>query len=402
MIDFPYISNICKSTNSKIVMLVADGLGGMYHPDYAATELEAAKLPNLDKLASVSSCGLSTPVLPGLTPGSGPGHMGLFGYDPVKYLLGRGILEGIGIDAPIERGDVVARGNFCTLDDDMNILDRRAGRIRTPEGVLLTNKLNAIQLNDFEVNVHHVMDYRFVLVLKGKGLSDAVTDTDPQITGVNPLISQPKSGNADKTANAINEFVSKANALLKDNDGVANGLLLRGFSSLPSLPDFNSSYKLKSLAIASYPMYRGIANLMGMDVIKGLNDFDEEINALKSNLSEYDFFFLHYKPADSAGEDYNFKEKVKALEDLDSYIDQILDINPDVLVVCGDHSTPSYMGSHSWHPVPFSIKSKYSQPNPSGVFTEASCKKSEIGTIKAKELMFTVLAHAGKLVKFGP
>ncbi|MBA12433.1 MAG: 2,3-bisphosphoglycerate-independent phosphoglycerate mutase [SAR202 cluster bacterium] len=402
MIDFPYISNICKSTNSKIVMLVADGLGGMHHPDYAATELETAKIPNLDKLASISSCGVSTPVLPGLTPGSGPGHMGLFGYDPIKYLLGRGILEGIGIDAPIEHGDVVARGNFCTLDEEMNILDRRAGRISNEQGVSLTNKLNSIVIDNVNVNVHHVMGYRFVLVFKGDGLSDLITDTDPQITGVNPLMSQAKSKNADKTANAVNEFVSKANALFKDDDGPANGLLLRGFSSLPSLPDFNSSYKLKSVAIASYPMYRGIANLMGMDVIKGLNDFNEEINALRSNFNEYDFFFLHYKPADSAGEDSNFEQKVKALEDLDSYIEEILDINPNVLVVCGDHSTPSYMGSHSWHPVPFIIKSQYSQPNSTGVFTELSCRNSEIGSIKAKELMFTVLAHAGKLNKFGP
>ena len=401
MIDFPYISDICKPTKSKIIMLVADGLGGMHHPDYGSSELEAARLPNLDKLASVSSCGVTTPVLPGITPGSGPGHMGLFGYDPVKYLLGRGILEGTGIGAPITQGDVVARGNFCTLDENGNILDRRAGRLTTEEGQTITKKLNGIKIDGVDVEVHHVMGYRFVLILKGKGLLDSVTDTDPQIAKVKPLKCHSISDKAKNTADAVNSFVSKANDVLKAMNGSPKGLLLRGFSSLPSLPNFNSSYKLKSVAIASYPMYKGIAELMGMDTIKGLNSFQEEINALKSKFSEYDFFFLHYKPADSAGEDSDFKRKIKALEDLDSYLEQIIDMNPDVLVVCGDHSTPSYMGSHSWHPVPFLVKSKYSQPN-NGVFTEKSCMHSELGSIKAKELMFNVLAHADKLSKFGP
>ena len=401
MIDFPYISDICKPTKSKIIMLVADGLGGMHHPDYGSSELEAARLPNLDKLAATSSCGVTTPVLPGITPGSGPGHMGLFGYDPVKYLLGRGILEGTGISAPITQGDVVARGNFCTLDEKGNILDRRAGRLTTEEGQVITKKLNSINIDEIEVSVHHVKGYRFILVLKGKGLLDAITDTDPQITKIKPLTCQPLSNEAKNTAIAVNSFVSKANDMFKDMDGSTKGLLLRGFSSLPSLPNFNSTYKLKSVAIASYPMYKGVAELIGMDTIKGLNGFQEEIDALKNKLNEYDFFFLHYKPADSAGEDSDFNRKVKALEDLDSYLEQIIDMNPDVLVVCGDHSTPSYMGSHSWHPVPFLVKSKYSQPN-DGIFTEKSCRHSELGSIKAQELMINVLAHAGKLNKFGP
>jgi len=401
VIDFPYISNICKPTKSKIIMLVADGLGGMYHPDYGSSELEAARLPNLDKLAATSSCGVTTPVLPGITPGSGPGHMGLFGYDPIKYLLGRGILEGIGIGAPISQGDVVARGNFCTLDEKGNILDRRAGRLTTEEGQFITKKLNSIKVDGVDVEVHHVMGYRFVLVLKGKNLLDSITDTDPQITKIKPLTCQALSNEAKNTANAVNSFVSKANAVFGDMNGSSKGLLLRGFSSLPSLPNFNSTYNLKSVAIASYPMYKGIAELMGMDIIKDLNGFQEEINALKTKLNEYDFFFLHYKPADSAGEDSDFNRKVKALEDLDSYLQQITDMNPDVLVVCGDHSTPSYMGSHSWHPVPCLVKSKYSQPS-DGVFTEMSCRNSELGSIKAQELMLNVLAHAGKLNKFGP
>jgi 2,3-bisphosphoglycerate-independent phosphoglycerate mutase len=327
--------------------------------------------------------------------------MGLFGYDPIKYLLGRGILEGIGIGAPISQGDVVARGNFCTLDEKGNILDRRAGRLTTEEGQFITKKLNSIKVDGVDVEVHHVMGYRFVLVLKGKNLLDSITDTDPQITKIKPLTCQALSNEAKNTANAVNSFVSKANAVFGDMNGSSKGLLLRGFSSLPSLPNFNSTYNLKSVAIASYPMYKGIAELMGMDIIKDLNGFQEEINALKTKLNEYDFFFLHYKPADSAGEDSDFNRKVKALEDLDSYLQQITDMNPDVLVVCGDHSTPSYMGSHSWHPVPCLVKSKYSQPS-DGVFTEMSCRNSELGSIKAQELMLNVLAHAGKLNKFGP
>ena len=373
MIDFQYLSSIRKKTNSKIVMIVVDGLGGMTDPSTGKSELETAELPNLDKLASISSCGVSTPVLPGITPGSGPGHMALFGYNPIKYLLGRGVLEGLGIGAPTEEcGELV-------------------------------ELLKQIEIPGFGIEIHPVMDYRFVLVFKGETSSPDVSETDPQTTGVTPLISNPTSERGTGTALAVNLFTQRSAEILQEHNGSANGILLRGFSNIPELPDFGASYALNPAAIAAYPMYRGVAGILGMDVLKSKQTFDDEIKTLKANFSKnYDYFFLHYKPADSAGEDGNFAQKVAMLEEFDSQLETILQLEPDVLVVCGDHSTPSYIASHSWHPVPFLICSNLSQGRVGARFTENSCQEGSIGSIRAEELMLLVLSHADKLNKFGP
>ena len=403
MIDFQYLSSIRKKTNSKIVMIVVDGLGGMTDPSTGKSELETAELPNLDKLASISSCGVSTPVLPGITPGSGPGHMALFGYNPIKYLLGRGVLEGLGIGAPIEKGDVAARGNFCLLGNDGKIIDRRAGRITTEECVELVELLKQIKIPGFGIEIHPVMDYRFVLVFKGETSSPDVSETDPQTTGVTPLISNPTSERGTGTALAVNLFTQRSAEILREYNGSANGILLRGFSNIPELPHFGISYALNPAAIAAYPMYRGVAGLLGMDVLESKQTFEDEIKTLEANYSkDYDYFFLHYKPADSAGEDGNFAQKVAMLEEFDSQLERILLLKPDVLVVCGDHSTPSYIASHSWHPVPFLISSNLSQGRAEAKFTENSCQEGSIGSIRAEELMLLVLSHADKLNKFGP
>ena len=403
MIDFQYLSSIRKQTDSKIVMIVVDGLGGMTDPSTGQSELEAAKLPNLDKLASISSCGVSTPVLPGITPGSGPGHMALFGYNPIKYLLGRGVLEGLGIGAPIGKGDVAARGNFCLLGEDGKIIDRRAGRITTEECVELVELLKQIEIPGFGIEIHPVMDYRFVLVFKGETSSPDVSETDPQITGVTPMISNPTSERGTGTALAVNLFTQRSAEILREHNGSANGILLRGFSNIPELPHFGASYALNPAAIAAYPMYRGVAGLLGMDVLKSKQTFEDEIKTLEANYSKnYDYFFLHYKPADSAGEDGNFAQKVAMLEEFDSQLERVLKLEPDVLVVCGDHSTPSYIASHSWHPVPFLISSNLSQGRVGAKFTENSCQDGSIGSIRAEELMLLVLSHADKLNKFGP
>ena len=402
MIDFPYLSDVVRSTPSKIVMVVVDGLGGMPHPDYGKSELEFADIPLLDTLGSTSSVGATIPVAPGITPGSGPGHMALFGYNPVKYLLGRGILEGVGIGADIAQGDVAARGNFCVLDTEGSIVDRRAGRLDTETCKALCSKLNEIQLDGVDFDVYPVMDYRFVLVLKGENLSPNISETDPQVEGVIPLLSQPFNSEAQVTANFIKEFVLKATELLGSADSSANGILLRGFSSLPTLPDFGIQYALKPAVIAAYPMYRGLAGLIGMDILESGQTFESEIDVLEDNFHQgYDFFFLHYKPADSAGEDGDFLAKVSQLENFNRDIQRVIDLNPDVLVICGDHSTPSFTASHSWHPVPFMINSQYSEGT-SAVFTEKACRTGAIGTIQAEQLMFQVLAHASKLKKFGP
>ena len=403
MIDFPYLPNICMTTSSKIVMIVVDGLGGMRHPKYGMSELEAAKIPTLDELASESSCGVTTPVLPGITPGSGPGHMALFGYDPVKYLLGRGVLEGMGIGANIGPTDVVARGNFCRIDAGGKIVDRRSGRLDSSEGKRLVEMLNLIELDDVECEVYPVMDYRFVLVLRGEGISPDITETDPLVEGEPPNKSEPLPGLPNMTANAVNEFTQKAAEVLRGAGSKANGVLLRGFSGLPSIPQFGSSYGLTPAAIAAYPMYRGLAQLVGMEVINCESTFVSELRALQANYVEkFDYFFLHYKPADSAGEDGNFGLKVQRLEEFDAQLECITALDPDVLVVCGDHATPSYTSSHSWHPVPFLIKSKYSEGSVDATFSEISCRLGSIGPIKAQQLMLSVLAHAGKLNKFGP
>ena len=401
MIDFPYLSDVVRPTSSRIVMVVVDGLGGMPHPEYGKSELEFADLQTLDALSASSSLGLTTPVLPGITPGSGPGHMALFGYNPVKYLLGRGILEGMGIGADICQGDVAARGNFCVLGEQGNILDRRAGRLDTETCKSLCAELNEIKIDGVDIKVYPVMDYRFVLVINGPGLSSNISETDPQLTGVPIAKSLANDKGASFTASVVNEFTDKANNVLKNRNLDANGVLLRGFSGVPTLPSFCESYSLNAGAIASYPMYKGIAELIGMEILGEAKNIKEEIDVLKANYDSHDFFFVHYKPADSAGEDGDFRKKVEALEEFDGSLQEIIKMSPDVLVVCGDHSTPSFTSSHSWHPVPFLINSKYGDGN-INTFDESSCLKGSFGRIKAEELMLLVMAHADKLTKFGP
>ena len=402
MIDFPYLSDVVRPSSSRIVMVVVDGLGGMPHPEYGKSELEFADLQTLDALSESSSLGLTTPVLPGITPGSGPGHMALFGYNPVKYLLGRGILEGMGIGADICQGDVAARGNFCVLGKQGNILDRRAGRLDTETCKALCAELNEIKIDGVDIKVYPVMDYRFVLVIKGQGLCPNVSETDPQIEGVHPLVAQPLSSDAQSTVDIVKEFVCKATELLISPVSEANGILLRGFSSLPTLPDFGRQYALSPAAIAAYPMYKGLAGLIGMDVIQSEQTFEGEIDALEANFDDgHNFFFLHYKPADSAGEDGDFIGKVRQLENFSHQINRVIEMEPDVLVICGDHSTPSFTASHSWHPVPVLIKSTYSEGRGT-VFNEKTCREGALGTMQAEHLMLQVLAHANKLKKFGP
>ena len=405
MIEFPYLNEICMETGSKIVMLVVDGLGGLPDPTTGKSELETAHLPNLDKLAQISEAGVTTPVLPGITPGSGPGHMALFGYDPIKYLVGRGACESLGVDIQLGPNAVAARANFCTLDSEGKIIDRRASRIDSDKAIALVDMLGGIQGSaNASVEVHHVQSYRFVLVLRGDDLGDSLADTDPQTLGDQPLQAVPKNpqdGYAFRTAQVVNAFVNQANELLANEDK-ANSLLLRGFSREPvDWPDFGKSYRLNPGAIAAYPMYRGLAKITGMTLLEAGDNFDTELQTLEDNYANHDYFFLHYKPADAAGEDGNFDLKVKRLEELDSQIPRILDLNPDVLVVAGDHSSPSVMASHSWHPVPLLIKSQLSMRLGVDRFTERACSLGSLGYRSAIDVMILALAHGGKLKKFG-
>lgn len=394
------VGGLKSKNNSKIVLLVADGLGGLPLEPGGPTELEAAQTPNLDALAKRGVLGMMYPIAPGITPGSGPGHLGLFGYDPVKYLIGRGALEATGVGFKLEANDVAIRCNFCTLDAQGNITDRRAGRIPTDESEPLAKKLRAVKIPGAEVFVEPVQEHRFVVVLRGEGLGGNVADTDPQKTGVPPLA--PKAGNQEsrKTAEAAREFVAQAGKILAA-ESKANGLIMRGFSKKPGLATYEEMYGLKAAAIAAYPMYKGLAQLVGMDVVGQPKSLDEEIDVLGKVWDDYDFFFVHFKYTDSRGEDGNFDAKVKATEDFDRIVPRVEALGPTVLAVTGDHSTPAKLASHSWHAVPTLIAADACRFDHCQAFSEREARTGELGHFEAVYLMPLLLAHAGRLEKFG-
>lgn len=389
-----------RENDSKIVLLVADGLGGLPQQPGGKTELETANTPNLDALAQRGVSGLSTPVLPGITPGSGPGHLGLFGYDPLKYQIGRGVLEALGIDFDLGSNDVAIRGNFCTIDADDNISDRRAGRIPNEVGAPLCEKLDKIEIPGVEVFVKHVKEYRLVIVFRGEGLGGNINDTDPQKTGVPPLEPVGKDDASQKTAEICKEFLRQAKEILKD-DAPANLLTMRGIAKRPAIPTYEEVYGLRSAAIAVYPMYRGLARLVGMDVLDAGQTLDDQMNRLEAVWDDYDFFFIHFKYTDSTGEDGNFDAKVQKTEEVDAAVPRITALNPDVLIVTGDHSTPSKMKAHSWHPVPTLLAAENARFDGCESFGESECLKGGLGQFEAKYLMMHALAHAGRLEKFG-
>jgi 2,3-bisphosphoglycerate-independent phosphoglycerate mutase len=387
--------------DSKIVLLVADGLGGLPIAPGTKTELETAKTPNLDALAAAGVLGSSIPVLPGITPGSGPGHLGLFGYDPLEYQIGRGVLEALGIDFDLGPDDVAIRGNFCTLDAAGNITDRRAGRIASDIGARLCEKLDKIVVPGVEIFVRPVKEYRLVLVFRAKGLGGNVADTDPQKTGLPPLDPAARDSASQKTAELIRAFLAQAREVLKD-DAPANFFTMRGIDKRPAIPTFEEVYGLRAAAIAVYPMYRGLARLVSMNVLDAGQTLADQCDRLWAAWKDYDFFFMHYKYTDSTGEDGNFAAKVERIEQFDAAIPRITALKPDVLVVTGDHSTPSRMKAHSWHPVPVLLSAPQTvRADGSTAFGERDCLRGGLGQFPAKYLMSQVMAHALRLEKFG-
>lgn len=386
--------------DSKIVMLVADGLGGLPWEAGGKTELEAAKTPNLDALAAKGVQGASIPVAPGISPGSGPGHLGLFGYDPIKYLIGRGALEATGIGFELQQGDVAIRCNFCTLDASGNISDRRAGRIATEESAPLAIKLRQVSIPGIEIFVEPVKEHRFVVVFRGEGLGGRVRDTDPQATGVPPLDPVADDEESKKTAEVAKQFLVQAREILK-NEKKANFHTMRGFAAKPDLPSYEEVYGLKAAAIAVYPMYKGLARLVGMDIVGQAQTLEDQMEVLKQHWNDYDFFFIHFKYTDSTGEDGNFDDKVKRTEEFDAIIPKVLELNPTVTIVTGDHSTPSFLSSHSWHPVPTLLHSNCCRPDGLTSFGEDTCIRGGLGQFEAKHLMTLALANAGRLGKYG-
>jgi len=386
-------------TDSKIVLLVIDGLGGL--PVQGKTELEAAQPHNLDRLALKGCCGVTDPVFMGITPGSGPAHLALFGYDPLKYRLGRGILEALGSDVEVKKGDLVARGNFATLKEGL-ITDRRAGRIPTIECERLCGLLNEVLAGqkDPEIALFPGKEHRFVARFRAADLSDALTDADPQKDHKPPVPVKALSPEAAKTVGFVNRFLDDAVKILKDTD-VANAVLLRGFSLLPSIPRMQDLYKLKPAAVANYPMYKGLARLLGMTTYDVGSETKDLFAVLEVHYHEHNFFFIHFKKTDAAGEDGNFEAKVRAIEEIDAFIPRLEALRPDVLVITSDHSTPSLLRGHAWHPNPFLLVSPTALPDNIGVFTERECAQGLLGRFRSIYALPLMLAHAGKLRKFG-
>ncbi len=397
------LSGIVKKNENKILLVVMDGLGGLPDPQTGKTELESAKKPNLDAFAKSGICGLSIPFLPGITPGSGPAHLSLFGYDPVEHQIGRGVLEVCGIGMEMKKDDIAIRGNFATIDERRIVTDRRAGRIPTDENKkiveLLRQKIKKIK--DVEIIIQTVKEHRLAIILRGKNLSPYVTENDPQKEGLPLKKIEPMDEKASFTAEVLNDFVKYVEETLSSVQTKAKTILLRGFSVIPDIEPFEKRYLLNPVCIASYPMYKGLSKLVGMKVIDGLETIDDEIQALIENYENYDFFYLHYKKTDSAGEDGDFSKKIAAIEEFDEKISKIKHLKFEVICITGDHSTPCLLKSHSWHPVPLVIVSKNSIADDVETFTERACVKGMLGTIPATSIMYILLANALKLEKFG-
>ena len=389
-------------TESKIVLLVVDGLGGLPMEPGGQTELEAASTPNLDRLAASSDLGLSRPVAAGVSPGSGPGHLALFGYDPLRFQVGRGVLSALGVGFELQKSDLAARINFATLDDAGKISDRRAGRIPSEKGEELVGLLNeSMQLDGAEVSIVHEKEYRAVAIFRGENFSGDLYDTDPQRVGLEPLPVRPidDSPEARRSADVANSFVARANEILAGQHP-ANTVLLRGFGMHPALPSFEEAYKLDAAAIASYPMYKGLARLAGMELLQEGQGIAGEFETLKTNWDAHDFFFVHVKPTDAAGEDGDFDRKAAVIEEVDAQIPGLLELGPGALAITGDHATPSKMKSHSWHGVPILVHSPYTLPT-ADRFGERPCAGGTLGVFPAEEIMGYLMGHALKLNRFG-
>jgi 2,3-bisphosphoglycerate-independent phosphoglycerate mutase len=402
------VRGLAKKTDSKILMVVLDGVGGLPMTVNGETELASAKTPNLDALARESQLGQVELIGAGITPGSGPGHLSLFGYDPLHYLVGRGALSAVGIGVKLNKGDVAVRGNFATLGADRIVEDRRAGRPSDEKNAEIVARLKAAmpEIDGVPVEIYTESEHRFVVVFRagdGGDLGANLSDVDPQTTGVQPMTATAHDAPSERTAALVNAFVQRAEEALQDDPQV-NGVLFRGYSDVPHFPSFEDAYQLNAACIASYPMYKGLASLVGMDVldVEGEEDaLDGKVQALTRHWAEYDFFFLHIKKTDSTGEDGDFAAKVKKIELFDALLPRLLALQPDVVCVVGDHSTPSKLSAHSWHPVPVLIRSEYGRKDAAVRYTEEEAARGSLGLRRGTDLMPLLMANALKLNKYG-
>ncbi|MDZ7261102.1 MAG: 2,3-bisphosphoglycerate-independent phosphoglycerate mutase [candidate division KSB1 bacterium] len=396
------VDELAIENDTKIILLVIDGVGGVKIPGKTGTELQVAHTPHLDALAQKSECGLLDTVGPGITPGSGPAHFALFGYDPLEANIGRGVLETAGIGLDLTERDVTARINFATLDKQGKIIDRRAGRIDTATNQRICKKLreNIVLSPECEFILETVKEHRAVLVLRADGLSGELIDTDPQTTGVPPLEPQGLVPEAEKTVRLVKSFLEQSRKILADEEK-ANGILFRGFAKNRAYKSLRERFKLRGLAIANYPMYRGVAKLLGMDLHPVTPDLRSQFEALREKFTDYDFFFLHVKATDARGEDGDFDAKVKVIEEVDSLLPILTGLSPDVLIVTADHSTPALLKAHSWHPVPVMLYSQYCRSDEVDRFDEIACSRGSLGRQPGVNLMTLALANALRLKKFG-
>lgn len=399
---FSYLKPLLDDNGSKIVLLVLDGLGDIATTPDGKTALDLAQTPNLDRLAWEGTLGQTIPIRYGITPGSGPAHLALFGYEPLEYLVGRGALSAAGINLQVKTGDIAARGNLCTLDQSGNITDRRAGRISHEDAAPVVEILNQVQVAGMTVEVRQEKEYRFVIVMRGEGLDPALSDTDPQHVNIPSLRVEAQKPEAQKAAGLLQQWITEAHQALADQP-IANGFLLRGFATDPGLPSYEDAYELQAACIAEYPMYKGVSRLVGMDVLDQVGPGAEgEFKTAAKYWDEQDFFFIHIKKTDSYGEDGDLEGKSKIIEEVDQALPILLDLKPDVLIVTGDHSTPYLLKSHSWHPVPFLLWApKTHRTDWETAFNERNCARGGLGTFPAVETMSLALAHAGRLQKFG-
>jgi len=403
MANFELMRELTKAEGGKIILLVMDGLGGLPHPQTGRTELETANTPNMDRLAREGSAGLSIPVARGIAPGSGPAHLALFGYDPVQYNVGRGVLSAFGVGLTVGEHDVAARGNFATTDANGIITDRRAGRIATEEAAKRLELLKTIKIPGVEIDLVSEADYRFVLVMRGANLSAHISDTDPQVTGKHPLKAEATAPEAQHTADLLNQWIGEAQRVLKGQEP-ANNVLMRGFAADPKLPKFKDVYKLNPACVAVYPMYKGVSQLVGMEVIQtnAHDSTQDEFDKVAQVWPQHDFVFCHIKYTDSRGEDGDFDAKVKVIEGVDAALPTLLDLNPSVLIITGDHSTPATYKAHTWHPVPTLLYAPgTAMPANVTEFGERACLQGALGQFYAVDLMPLALAHARRLEKFG-
>lgn len=399
--NYEFLKKLIQPADTKIVMLIMDGLGGLPKEPGGKTELETAHTPHMDALAARSALGFSSPAGAGIAVGSGPGHLAIFGFDPIEHEIGRGALEALGVDIDLGAEDIAARGNFCKVDANGILTDRRAGRLATPEAFRLSKMLNSIAIDGVQIQVEPIKEHRFALVMRGEGLAAKISDTDPLVEGVAPRQAVALDQASEKAARLVNTYIQKARETLRFEEP-ANMVLLRGFDKLPVLPQYGELFKLRAASIAVNGMYKGVSRLVGMQVlpVDGVT-IEDEFSTLEMFWEQFDFFYLHIKQTDTHGEDGDFDRKVKEIERVDAQIPRMLNLQPDVVLITGDHSSPAILRSHSWHPVPALLYGKYVREDGIAEFGERACARGSLGVLPATDFLPLLLANAGRVAKYG-